>query len=812
MRARSRSHLLSLATLLIAVIGLTLGLAAGEPYRLPPPEIVSLVDAADSPGTSISPDHQFVLLTDQNTLPSIADVSRRMLRLAGIRIDPVANGRFRTGFDQGLRLRPLLDPGATPRILPLPAGGRLAGVDWSHDSRHFVYTVVTDAGSELWGASIDASEPPRRLVSSLNTVLDGPQWLPDGVSLLCRLVPETRGPEPAEITLPTGPNTQETSGEKSPLRTYQDLLTSPYDEALFEHYSKTQLAVIHFDARVEKIGAPGIFIAANTSPDGGHLLVASLKRPWSYTMPYSQFPHVYEVWSMQGKREHTVAEIPLAIDIPIDGVRTGPRSIRWHPSLAATLLWSEALDGGDPKTEVPHRDRWISHAFPFSDEPKEIRRVEHRAGGLSFFADPTVLLFGEFDRDRRWTRSILVHLDEPGSDRVLEDRSIRDRYGDPGQLVTETLPHGDRVIFRRGDALFRSGAGASPEGLFPFLSRQSASTGTSETLWRCADGEYESVVESWFVGDELRFITRHESISSPPNLRLRSLGGEPVALTVFPDPTPQIRGITKQLLTYEREDGVPLSATLYLPAGHREGDRYPLFVWAYPREFNDAKTAGQVGVSPYRFTRIGGISHLHLLTQGYAILDGATMPIIGDAETMNDTFIEQLVSSAQAAIDVAVELGVADRDRVAIGGHSYGAFMTANLLAHCDLFRAGIARSGAYNRTLTPFGFQSERRTLWEAPEVYFGISPFMHADKIQEPLLMIHGEADNNSGTFPMQSRRLFAAIQGNGGVARLVMLPNESHGYTARESVLHTLAEMVEWLDRHVKEPAVAPASFRR
>lgn len=127
--------------------------------------------------------------------------------------------------------------------------------------------------------------------------------------------------------------------------------------------------------------------------------------------------------------------------------------------------------------------------------------------------------------------------------------------------------------------------------------------------------------------------------------------------------------------------------------------------------------------------------------------------------------------------------------------------MTANLLAHSDLFRAGIARSGAYNRTLTPFGFQSERRTFWEAPEMYAKVSPFWYADKIKEPILLIHGEADNNQGTFPIQSERMFAAIRGNGGTARLVMLPLEAHGYAAKESTEHTLFEMVQWFDKWVK-----------
>lgn len=810
------SRRLAFCILALVTVGLAVGTAvtgtlrAEESYRLPPPEIVALVDAPPAPGTSVSPDRRHMFLIEGTSQPSIEDVSRRMLRLAGVRIDPVANARFRTSYDRGLVLRDLR-PGGAERRIPLPEGGKLVSVSWSHDSDHFVFQVLTADGTELWGARALDDAPPVRLVTGLNTVLGGPTWMPDGRAVVAHLVPEGRGPEPAPPAAPTGPNVQEATGTKTPLRTYQDLLSNPHDAALFEHYARSQLALVSFDGTVVKIGEPDLYQSASPSPNGTSLLVSRIERPFSYVHPYWSFPRTIEVWDAVGEDRRTLFRIPLEQDVPIGGVPTGPRSVQWHPRTSATLVFTEALDGGDPEAEVPHRDAWYTWAAPYEGEPTEIHRVEHRARGVSFLEEPNLVIFSEYDRDRRWTRSTLVDTEDPEKAVVLEDRSVRDRYGDPGSLQFVRTDEGERIVYRRGDHVFRTGSGASPDGVFPFLARQSLTSGESEVLWRSSEGSYETVLEVWHEGDTTTFITRHETPTSPPNLRLRTLDGEPLALTEFPDPTPQIRDVKKQVLTYEREDGVPLSATLYLPVDHREGDRLPLLVWAYPREYNDVRTAGQVGVSPYRFTRIGGSSHLHLVTQGYAIMDGATMPVIGDAETMNDTFIEQIVAAAQAAIDTAVEMGVADRDRVAVAGHSYGAFMTANLLAHCDLFRAGIARSGAYNRTLTPFGFQSERRTLWEAPGVYFGISPFMHADGIGEPILLIHGEADNNSGTYPLQSRRLFSAIQGNGGVARLVMLPNESHGYRARESILHCLAEMVDWLDTHVKNAEVAPTGFR-
>ncbi|MEE8142908.1 MAG: prolyl oligopeptidase family serine peptidase, partial [Planctomycetota bacterium] len=437
-------------------------------------------------------------------------------------------------------------------------------------------------------------------------------------------------------------------------------------------------------------------------------------------------------------------------------------------------------------------------------------RLEHRYSGFQWLEESGQALVAEYDRDRRWVRTWLVDSSGEKERRLIWDRSVRDRYGDPGSPVRATNAGGFTVIPVHAGSILLSGLGASPQGDRPFLDRLNLQSLKSERLWQCALNSYETVSEV-LARDASRILTRHETATDPPNYFVRTLpAGASRRLTDFQDPAPELQGIRKQLVTYKRDDGVQLSATLYLPPGYQQGKRLPLVVWAYPREFNDPRTAGQVSGSPHRFTRPSGTSHLFLLTEGYAIMDRAAMPVVGDPETVNDTFIEQIVASAKAAIDKAQEMGVADSKRVGVGGHSYGAFMTANLLAHSDLFRAGIARSGAYNRTLTPFGFQSERRTFWEAPMLYYRVSPFMHADKINEPVLLIHGQLDNNSGTFPIQSERLFHAIKGNGGTARLVMLPYESHGYRARESVHHVVAEMMDWFETHVKGKPILKESF--
>jgi dipeptidyl aminopeptidase/acylaminoacyl peptidase len=493
-----------------------------------------------------------------------------------------------------------------------------------------------------------------------------------------------------------------------------------------------------------------------------------------------------------------VVDSPLQDKVPIEGVPTGPRAFRWVAGETDELLWVEALDGGDPKTKVQHRDELFTHAAPFTAKPKAVYKTEHRFSGVSFFISGNWQVT-DFDRERKWTRTVVV---EPASGKAtftLFDRSINDRYNDPGTPLTVPLANGQRVVLVKDGAMYLSSSGATPKGDLPTLKTFRPDTTESKTLFQCRDGMYESVV-SVLDFEKNTFLVRRESPTDPPNYFLKT-GDKEVKLTDNKDPFPDLRKVKKQLVKTKRKDGVEIDFILYTPPGVKDGEKLPTVFWAYPLEFNDAATAGQVSGSPHRFTTLGGYSHMFFLTQGYAVMDAVSMPIVGKPETANDTFLDQLVSTAEAAIDKACEVGPVDRNRIGVGGHSYGAFMTANLLAHCDLFRAGIARSGAYNRTLTPFGFQNERRTFWEAPDVYAKMSPFNNAQKVNEPLLLIHGQADNNAGTFPMQSERMYQAVRGHGGTVRLVLLPHESHGYEARESVGHVLAEQIEWFDKYVK-----------
>jgi len=577
---------------------------------------------------------------------------------------------------------------------------------------------------------------------------------------------------------------------------------------LLEHHSRSRITILKPGAPPEYLSDPDLFNHVSVSPNGQFLLTVRIKKPFSFALPLEFFPKSIDVMDLTGKVVSQIADVPLSDNIPIEGVRTGPRLIQWWPGYPARLLWSEALDGGDPNRVIEFREQICFHDAPFSKPPTPLLRLHHRYTGSVFFKERSLWMTAQYDRDRRWTTSTLHRLTiddsaEPQVEsQVFFDRSIRDRYADPGRIMLEPDSSGFSIAKQIHDDVILAGVGASPEGNRPFLDLKSLSTLESRRIWRCSDKHSENVVALWSEDSEITLLTRRESPQDPPNYFLRSVpSGQISRLTDFIDQSPQLRGITKRIVRYQRSDGVPLSATLYLPASYKTGERLPIVLWAYPMEFSDPDTAGQVSGNPNSFLRILSSSHLALLLEGYAILDDAAMPVIGNPETMNDTFIQQIVDAAHCAIDHAVELGVADPNRVAIGGHSYGAFMTANVLAHSNRFRAGIARSGAYNRTLTPFGFQSERRPLWEAKSVYMEISPLITSDQIKTPLLLIHGESDNNPGTFPMQSQRLFQAIQGNGGIAKLVMLPHEGHGYRALQSVMHVQYETVRWLDKYLK-----------
>jgi dipeptidyl aminopeptidase/acylaminoacyl peptidase len=776
-------------------------LAGQEPYKVPPKEVVDIVSAPPTPMVSLSPAGDTMALVERESMPAIAYLAEPVLRIAGMRITPSYNSRQVLSFSTGLSLKDLKT--GVARKVGLPDGAKFTFPSWSPDGRTIALLHYVEGGVELWAVDVAAGTARALTRPVVNAVLGGIDWAPDSRRIVVSLVPGDRGQAPVAPRVPVGPEVQVSGGKQAKAATYQDLLKNAFDEVLFDYYATTQTALVDIvSGEIRKVGPAGIYDTIAVAPSMQYVLVGRVKRPYSYSLPADEFAHSMEIWDMDGKLLKVLADLPTGEGVPLNGVPKGPRSIAWMTHKPATLIWTEALDEGDPKATVPFRDHYLTLDAPFAAEPREVLKLKERAGGLTYFATPGKALATQTEWKRNWRTTFLVDLADPAAAPVkIWDMSTQDRYNDPGRPVTTDLKTGERVIIQDKDWIYLSGAGSSPKGDHPFLDRMNLKTMKVERLWQCQDPAYETFVD--FAGaSRTKLITSYETKADPPNYFLYDLKTKKrTALTGFKDPAPQLTAVKKQRITYKRSDGLELSGTLYLPAGHQPGTRLPVVIWAYPMEYDSAATAGQVRGSVNRFTFYRGTSQLLFVTQGYAVLDNAEMPVVGTPETVNDTFVQQIVSNAEAAIRTLDEMGVGDPKRVGIGGHSYGAFMTANLLAHCDLFAAGIARSGAYNRTLTPFGFQSERRTLWEAPETYIKMSPFMFADKIKTPLLMIHGMADNNSGTFPIQSERLFAALKGFGATVRFVYLPYESHGYSARESVLDVLAEMFDWFDRYVK-----------
>ncbi len=803
---------------------------AGSPatgYSQPPQNILNVMRAPSPPSPSVSPTNDRMILVSVQDYPPMARVAAPFLRLAGVRIEPKNHSKHDTpgGYGitpcaTGFELVKLPDGARTPVTLP---AGCPQGPIWSADGKRFAFANLAADAVELWIGDAATGAVKKVPGVRLNPMFGGEmQWLPDQKTLLVKLVPDHMGPPPPEPIIPSGPSIQETTGAKGQSSTYEtrDTLNNPHDEALFDYYAATQLATVDVATlKATPLGKPGIFDDLGMAPDGRHLLVETIHRPYSYVTTYDRFPHKVEVWDIAKRTAiatHEVADLPLADRVPIRGVPLGPRDFAWRATDPATLVWAEALDGGDWLVNVPQRDKVMMHKAPFSAPAVEIARTTQRFVGFSWTEKPNLAFMTEYDSNKHWRKTFMVDVDQPqAAPRVLFDLSTDEKYANPGNFVTKRQPNGRVVVRLDGETVYLSGTGSSPDGDRPFLDKLDLGTLKTQRLFRSDKTSYEQFLR--FNGDASNsFMTWRQSPTDAPNAFLRTLGkpvdaaekGEPhyestrTAITHIPDPSPVVRQIAKRLVKYKRADGLELSFTLYAPPGYKEGTRVPTILYAYPLDYADASKAGQVTGSQQTFTRLR--QYRLLLLAGYAIIDNASFPIVGDPKRAYDTYLEQLVADAKAAVDEAVRIGVADPDRVGVTGHSHGALMTANLVAHSDLFRAGVATSGSYNKTLTPFGFQNESRSVWQAPEVYTQVSTFFTADKLKTPLLIMHGADDANPGTTPLQSVKLYEAIRGNGGTARLVLLPHEPHWYTAMESNEQEVYEMVRWFDKYVKNAA--------
>lgn len=775
-------------------------------YQTPPAAIADLLLTKPSPNVSIDSKGEWMVLFQRNVYSTVEELAQPELRIAGLRINPANFGPSRAGYFTNIEIKNI-KTGQTSQISGLPTNLRGAALQWNQNEDAFAFINYTNTRIDLYVVKIADKIAKQINATPLNAVLGGSYFWLGNSTVIYKGVSTGGKSTPVKPTAPKGPVVQESKGKAAPGRTYQDLIKSPYDEALFEYYATAQLIKTDL-LKEELLGAPSIYSSISASPDANYLLVRTVSKPFSYLVPANGFPHTIAIIDMKGNVAKTIIKNPSTEGAPIgfDDVVNFPRAFAWRNDEPATITYVQALDKGLGKSKSDYRDALYSVSATGNDAPKELFKTKRRYGGIVWGSNNLALFYETMFADRK----IRINKFNPATGAVdsLNERSSNDEYNNIGEPVIKKNQFGKQtlLITKNGD-LFLTSEGSGPNGDLPLVQSWNLKTGARKQLWRCVDGFYESVIDI-IDADKGSFLTSRESTTQPPNYYIRNWNNKKetsgLALTKFNNPYPQLEGISKQKISYKRADGIDLTAMLYLPKGYDEKKDGPLpvFMWAYPMEYKSKADAAQVRGSKYNFTSMYWGSPIYWVTQGYAVMDNTEMPIVGEgSKEPNDSYIPQLYLNAHAAIQAVAKMGVGDSNRVAVGGHSYGAFMTANLLAHTKLFKAGIARSGAYNRTLTPFGFQGEERTYWQAPEIYNQMSPFSYADKIKTPLLLIHGDADNNSGTFPIQSERLFAAVKGHGGTVRYVSLPYESHGYNAKENLLHMLWEQNQWLEKYVK-----------
>lgn len=793
--------------LLISIFVTSFSFAQDEGYKTPPKEITDLLLAKPAPAVSIDGKAAWMLIMDRNSYPSVEELAQPEFRIAGQRINPNNFAPSRQNFMNGFSLKDI-KAGKEYPVTGLPAQLLAGNVAWSPDEKKIAFTNTTNTTVDLYVIDVAAHKATKVNKQPLNVILGQPfNWMDDN-TLLYKVILQPASAAPPKSLMPAGPTVQQNLGKVAPSRTYQDLIKSPYDEQLFAFFATAQL-VKNTNGVETKIGKPAIYSSFTLSPDKKYMMTRIIHAPFSYLVPAFGFNSTMSITDLTGKVVKVLAELPSSELSPsgFDNVLNAPRSFDWRDDEAATVTWSTPLDSGIYKSKSDFHDAVYALSAPFTGQAKELFKTTWRFRSISW-GDDKLALVNEGLQSKQTSR-ISRYTPATGQLETLMERNSTDAYNNPGFPVTVKNKY-DRQVIKLVDngtkLLMNNPVGSSPKGDLPFLAKFDLTTKQNEIIWRCQEGYYETVTDV-LDADKLVLLTRRESQKDMPNYYIKNLvlrmADQPI--TSFANPYPQLEGVSKQKVTYKRKDGVDLTGDLYLPKNYdptKDGP-LPVLIWAYPREFNSAADAAQVRGSENRFTLVGYGGPIFWVTQGYAILDNAEMPIVATSadKKPNDDFIEQLQMNAEAAINKLADMGVGDRNRVAVGGHSYGAFMTANLLAHTNLFKAGIARSGAYNRSLTPFGFQNEDRTFWQAPELYAAMSPFNFADKIKTPLLLVHGEMDDNPGTFPIQSERLFNAVKGHGGTVRFVSLPYEAHGYRGKENLLHLLYEQNAWLDKYVK-----------
>lgn len=797
--------------LLLAVFTVAISSYAQEstPYQVPDLELLELAMAPLPASPLILSKKNKIVLLDRNKYKSIRELGESELRLAGLRINPDLNISSIERYFSGISVLTMGEKEPV-KFTQFPDDSRISNISTSPDQAYVAFTLVEESGVSLWILDIDKIEVKKISAANLNCNLGRPfSWVGNTGKLIVSVMPEKRQPLiNKEKELPTGPRISTNDGEKAQNRTYQDLLKDQMDESNFQVLVTSELKLMDVNGNSSDWMPASMYSRINVSPDGKYVLVSLLDKPFSYLVPYYRFPTVTSVYGIDAKLVAEIRNRPLLEVLPkgSNATETGRRSIGWRNDKAATLSWIEALDGGDPENKVDYRDALYELEYPFSGDGTLLMKTVNRFSQVMWGNDQLAIAVDYWISSRN-TKTYLFSPSAKSNvqSKIIFDRNYQDLYSDPGEFITDKNELGEYVLVVDKTNLYLTGDGQTSDGMKPFISKYNYKIGKTEEIYRMKnETELEKIVSVVDI-KKGEILTSIQQPTVYPNYYMRNIKkGQLQQLTFSENPFKSLGNIKKELVKYRRDDGLELSATMYLPADYdvKSGKKLPMIMWAYPQEFKDKSSAGQVRSDKNEFIYVSYGSPVMWVKKGYLIMDDAAFPIVGEGdEEPNDTFVKQLVANAKAAIDFADSLGYVDRSKVAVGGHSYGAFMTANLLSHSDLFACGVARSGAYNRTLTPFGFQNEERSYWEAPNVYNTMSPFMNAEKMKHPLLLIHGEADNNSGTFPMQSERYFNALKGLGATTRLVILPLEAHGYVAKESVLHVLWEQDQWFEKYLK-----------
>ena len=780
-------------------------------YQKPSAEILALTDYERAPSVSMDTKKEFMLLAYRNTYKTLDDLNQEEMRLGGLRINPIVNIASTITYINNLKIRKVMDTKSEPtQVSGLPENIKIANIAWSPDDTKIAFTNSTNNGVELWVIDVATAKATKLTEAILNCNLGNPiSWYADNQNLLVKMIPADR---PALIdakkNLPKGPIVSVADGKVSQNVTYQDLLKNKTDEQNFETLITSELYKVSLKGDKTLFRSKDMYTSQSFSPDGNYIMLTTIKKPFSYIVPLNRFPQTTTVYDINGKEKKVVNEVPLNEIMPkgFAAVRKGKREMAWRDDKSATLYFVVALDEGDPANKSDYRDEVFLWESPFTDAPISLCKTIQRFNDITWGDDQTALIYDSW-YDTRNLKTYLLSPSNPGKElTIIFDRNYQDIYSDPGNFETKENQYGRRVLAIENENLFLIGSGYTESGQFPFIDEFSLKTLKATRLYQSA---FTDKKEDIFSIEDFKngvALVQIQSKNEYPNYYFRNYKDKNKLeqITFNKNPFESIKDVEKEVIKYKRDDGVELSGTLYLPLGYdkEKKEKLPLLIWAYPVEFKDKNSAGQSTQNPNEFTFPYYGSFVFWVTKGYVVLDDASFPIIGEGDKEpNDSFIEQLVADGRAAIDAVDKLGYIDRTKVAVGGHSYGAFMTANLLTHSDDFACGIARSGAYNRSLTPFGFQSEQRNFWDVPEIYNGMSPFYTANKMKKPILLIHGEADNNPGTFTLQTERYFQAIKGLGGNARMVILPKESHGYAAKENILHLLWEQEQFLDKYLK-----------